>query len=344
MKRLVVFVVVLGLLGYGGSQAYGYWNYQVYTPVASSSQPVPFKVTQGEGATEIADDLQGKGLIRSSDVFNWYLKISGQRGDLQAGDFVLNKNMSIPQIVEALQHGKADQVAVRMPEGIPAKFMAQAVQDAGIGSAQDYLTATKDPAWQSQYDFLGSKPASRDLEGYLYPDTYSLNKGATPHDLVKAQLDHFGQVLTPDLRQAIQQATPARPVMSIDQVVILASIVQRETSKPENQTRVCEVFYNRLKIGEKLGSDPTVLYALGRLAGGLTADDLNVNSPYNTRKFAGLPPGPIGNPTAGAIKACVSPDNDDYLFFFTDPNGVTHFEATNAQFNADVQKYGVSGG
>ena len=344
MKRLVVFVVLLGLIGYGGSQAYGYWNYQVNTPVSSASQPVPFKVAQGEGAAEIADDLQAKGLIRSSDVFNWYLKVSGRRSVLQAGDFVLNKNMSIPQIVEALQHVKLYQVVVRMPEGIPAKFMAQAVQDAGIASTQDYLTAIKDPAWHSQYDFLGTKPGSRDLEGYLYPDTYSLNKGATAHDLVKAQLDHFAQVFTPDLRQSIQQPSAARPAMTIDQIVTLASIVQRETSKPENQTRVCEVFYNRLKIGEKLGSDPTVLYALGRLGGGLSADDLNVNSPYNTRRFAGLPPGPIGNPTAGAIKACVTPDDDNYLFFFTDPNGVTHFEKTSAEFNADMQKYGVSGG
>jgi len=344
LKRLVVLIVVLGAIAFGVNQAFSYWNYQVNTPVSSTSEPVAFKVTQGEGASEIADSLQGKGLIRSSDVFNWYLKINNQRGGLQAGDFVLNKNMNIPQIVDALQHGKLDQVAVRMPEGIPAKFMAQAVQDAGIGSAQDYLAATKDPAWQAQYDFLGAKPASRDLEGYLYPDTYTLDKGSTPHDLVKTQLDRFGQIFTPDMRASIQQASAARPAMSIDQIVILASIVQRETSKAENQTRVCEVFYNRLKTGDKLGSDPTVLYALGRVGGGLSADDLNVNSPYNTRKFAGLPPGPIGNPTQDAIKACVTPDNDDYLFFFTDKNGVTHFEKTSAEFNSDINKYGVSGG
>jgi UPF0755 protein len=344
VKRLAFLIIVLGAIAFGVNQAYSYWNYEVNTPVSSSSQPVAFKVTQGEGAAEIAVNLQLKGLIRSSDVFNWYLKLNNQRGDLQAGDFVLNKNMNIPQIVDALQHGKLNQVVVRLPEGIPAKFMAQAVQDAGIGSTADYLAATKDPAWQSQYDFLASKPAARDLEGYLYPDTYALNQGATPHDLVKTQLDAFGRNLTPDLRASIQQASAARPVMSIDQIVILASIVQRETSNPQNQTRVCEVFYNRLKTGDKLGSDPTVLYALGRLGGGLSADDLNVNSPYNTRKFTGLPPGPIGNPTIGAIKACVTPDNDDYLFFFTDKNGVTHFEKTNAEFNADINKYGVSGG
>lgn len=344
MKRLIVLIVVLGGLGFAGSQAWGYWNYEVYTPVSSHSQPVPFKVTTGEGPTEIAGDLQDKGLIRSGDVFNWYLKLNNERGVLQAGDFVLNKNMNIPQIVDALQHGKLDQVVVRLPEGIAAKFMAQAVQDAGIGSTKDYLTATQDPAWQSQYDFLGTKPASRDLEGYLYPDTYSLNKGSTAHDLVKAQLDRFGQVLTPDLRQQLKSPTDARPAVTIDQVVILASLVDREVNQPAERPRACEVFYNRLQQGIPLGVDATILYAEGRLGGSLTQDDLALNSPYNTRKHAGLPPGPIGNPTDSAVKGCVSPEKNDYLFYFTDKNGQTHFEKTIDQFNSDIQKYGVSGG
>ncbi len=344
MKKLIVFVIVLAALAFGASQAYAYWNYEVYTPVSNSSQPVPFRVSSGEAPSEIASGLKQKGLIRSTDVFNWYLKLSGEGGALQAGDFVLNKNMNIPQIVAALEHGKVDQVVVRMPEGIGYKFMAPAVQDSGIGSAQDYINAVKDPSWQSQYDFLGSRPAGRDLEGYLYPDTYSLNKGSTVHDLVKAQLDRFGQVFTPELRQAVQQPTAARPAVNIDEVVILASLVDREINKPEQRARACEVFYNRLKIGEPLGVDATILYALGRQGGSLTQDDLNLNSPYNTRKHPGLPPGPIGNPTDSALQACVNPENNDYLFYFTDKSGTTHFEKTIDQFNSDIQKYGVAGG
>jgi UPF0755 protein len=343
VKRLVVVVLVLAAIGFGGSQAYSYWNYEVYTPVSSKSVPVPFKVSEGEAPGDVADSLQSKGLIRSSDAFGWYLKFSGERGSLQAGDFVLNKNMNVPQIVSALQHGKLDQVVVRLPEGIGYKFMAQSVQDAGLGSTQDYINAAKDSSWQQQYDFLGGRAAGRDLEGYLYPDTYSLNKGATVHDLVKAQLDRFGQVFTPDLRQAIKQPTDARPAMSIDQVVILASLVDREVNKPEERPRACEVFYNRLSQHIPLGVDATILYAEGRLSGSLTQDDLALNSPYNTRKNAGLPPGPIGNPTDSAIKGCVSPEKNDFLFYFTDKNGTTHFEKTIDQFNSDIQKYGVAG-
>ena len=343
MKKLVVLVVLLGILGYGGSQAWGYWNYQVYTPVSSASVPVKFKVSAGESPADVADDLQSKGLIRSSDVFNWYLKVSGARGTLQAGDFVLNKNMNIPQIVDALAHGRADQVVVRMPEGIPAKFMAQAVQEAGLGSAQAYLDATNDPAWAAQYDFLSGKPKDRGLEGYLYPDTYALDKGATPKDLVKAQLDRFGQVFTPELRQAIQQSTDARPKESIDTIIILASMVDREVNKPEERPRVCEIFYNRLQVGEPLGVDATILYAEGRLSGPVTDVDLKLDSPYNTRLHGGLPPGPIGNPTESAIKGCVNPEKNDYMFYFTDKNGTTHFEKTLQEFNNDINKYGVSG-
>ena len=343
MKRLLALLLLLGVLGYAGSQAWSYWNYQVYSPVAAASQPVPFKVAAGETPAEVADDLQAKGLIRSADVFNWYLKVGGLRGGIQAGDFVLNRNMNMPQLVEALSHGHIDQVTVRMPEGIAAKFMAQSVADAGIGSAQAYLDAAKDPAWAVQYDFLGSKPKDRDLEGYLYPDTYSLNKGSTPKDLVKAQLDRFGSVFTPELRQSIQKPTDARPAQSIDQIVILASLVDREVNKPEERPRVCGIFYNRLKIGEKLGVDATVLYALGRLKGPVTDVDLQTNSPYNTRKFAGLPPGPIGNPTESAIRGCVNPEKTDYLFYFTDRDGKNHFERTLSEFNSDIAKYGVSG-
>ncbi len=346
MKKLVALLVVLGLVAYGASQAYGWWDYQVNTPVSTRSQKVDFKVTQGEGPSEVADDLQRKGLIHSADAFNWYLKISGRRGAIQAGDFVLDKKMTVPEIVDALEHGHVNQVVVRMPEGIPTKFAADTVASAGAFSAQDYLAAVNDPAWKGQYEFLAGLPAGRNpqLEGYLYPDTYYLDRGQTAHDLVKKQLDAFARQMTPDVRAAIGQKTPARQAVTVDQLVVLASMVDREANKDGDKPKVCEVFYNRLQAGEPLGVDATIVYALGVLKKDLTQDDLKINSPYNTRTHAGLPPGPIGNPTPGALNACINPDRDDYLFYFTDRNGVTHFEKTIGEFNSDIQKYGVSGG
>lgn len=346
MKKLVALIVVLGLVAFGASQAYGWWDYQVNTPVSSKPDAVNFTVSQGETPSEVADDLQAKGLIHSADAFNLYLKVAGQRGSIQAGDFVLKRNMTVPQIVDALQHGRLQQVAVRMPEGIPTKFAADTVASAGAFSAQDYLAAVNDPAWKGQYDFLGGLPGDRKplLEGYLTPNTYYLSRGQGAHDLVKLQLDGFAKLMTPEVRSSIAQKTPARQAVTVDQLVILASMVDREANKDADRPKVCEVFYNRLSIGERLGVDATIVYALGVLKKDLTQDDLNVNSPYNTRKFAGLPPGPIGNPSPSALNACINPDRDDYLFYFTDKNGVTHFEKTSAEFNSDIQKYGVSGG
>jgi UPF0755 protein len=344
VKKLLVLVLLVAGCGYGVSRGYDFYNTQVYSPVSSHSEPVNFTVQPGETPSEIGADLQDKRLIRSRDMFDLYLKFSGTRGVLQAGDFVLNRNMNVPQIVDALRHAHANQLAVQVPEGIPAKFIAQSLEQSGFAQAQAYLDAEKDPAWTGQYDFLAGKPADRDLEGYLYPDTYSLNKGATVRDLIRAQLDQLGKVFTPEMRQSISQPTDARPKETMDQILILGSMVDREVNRPAERPRVCGLFYNRLSIGMKLEIDATVLYALGRLKGSLTQEDLDVDSPYNTRKYPGLPPGPIGNPTASAIQGCINPEKNDYLFYFTDKSGVTHFEKTFQEFEADIAKYGVSGG
>jgi UPF0755 protein len=346
LKKLALLLVILGIAAFGASQAYGWWDYQVNTPVSARPDPVSFKVSTGEAPADVADDLQRKGLIHSADAFNWYLKLNGQRGTLQAGDFVLRKNMTMLEIIDALQHGKLQQLVMRMPEGIPTKFAASTVASAGAFSAQDYLNAVNDPSWKAQYDFLAGIPAGRNplLEGYLYPDTYYMDKGQTAHDLVKKQLDSFAKQLTPEVRSAITQKTPARPAVTIDQVVILASMVDREVNKDSEKARVCEVFYNRLEMGEPLGVDATIVYALGVLTKNLTTDDLNMNSPYNTRKRAGLPPSPIGNPTPSALQGCINPEQNDFVFYFTDKNGTTHFEKTINEFNSDIQKYGVLGG
>ena len=211
MKKLVVFLILIAGCGYGGSRAYDWVNYQIDTPVSTASQPVAFKIATGESSSQIGPELVQKGLIRDPEVFRYYLKYSGESANIQAGNYSLNRNMSLREIVAALQHGKEEQVSVTLPEGYPLKQMAPQVEQAGIASAADYLVAANDPSWN--YDFLAGRPAGQKppLEGFLYPDTYSLNKGATARDLVKAQLEEFGRVFTPELRAQAAQATAARP-------------------------------------------------------------------------------------------------------------------------------------
>jgi UPF0755 protein len=347
VKRLLVVLVGLAIIGFGTSRGIDWWNFNVNTPIASTSKSVPFHVDPGETPTQIGQDLYTLGLIRSTIAFDMYTRLTNTGPKYQAGSFVLNTNMSMVQIVDALQHGKADQKVITFPEGFPLREQAKIVAKKNIATSDEYLSAAQDPAWSSTYKFLPPIAAGAEapFEGYLFPDTYLVDPAAGVRGLIRAQLDQFGVVFSADVRAQIAQATPARPAQTVQSIVILASMVDREANAktPSDRGNVCSVYYNRLKINMTLGVDATLLYALKRLTPEPTAAELQLNSPYNTRTHAGLPPGPISNPGKAAITACVNPPQTQYLFYFTDHQGVTHFETNEQDFERDKQTYGLSG-
>jgi UPF0755 protein len=334
-------VLVVGLAGFAISRAFDWWSYEVNTPLSNSSRPVSVTVSQGDTPSQVADQLYTKHVIRNREAFVYYMRLTGGAGRLQAGDFSLSPNMSIATIASSLQSGRLEQLSVSFPEGYTLSLMAKAAEKAGLGTADQYTAAASDPGWS--YDFLAARPKGASLEGYLFPDTYSVNRTASVRDLIKRQLDQFGSVFSADLRAQAALATAERPAQSIQSIVILASIVEREVNRDPDRALVCSVLYNRLRINQPLQVDATVLYALGQWKAALTVDDLKVNSSYNTYLHPGLPPGPIANPGAAAIKACINPATGGYLYYFTDPKGVTHFERTAGEFSSDIQKYGVAG-
>jgi UPF0755 protein len=347
VKRLLVILLLIAIIGFGTSRGLDWWSLNVNTPISSTSHTVVFHVDPGETPTQIGQDLFNLGLIRNTIAFDLYTRFTNAGTKLEAGVFVLNMNMSLAQIVSALQHGKGNQKSITFPEGFPIREQAKVVESKGVGAAADYIAAAKDPAWRTTYSFLPSRPGNPDapFEGYLFPDTYLVDPAAGVKGLIKQQLDQFGVVFSSDLRAQIAQATPARPAESIQSIVILASMVDREANAttPTDRGNVCSVYYNRLKIGMTLGVDATLLYALGRLTPEPSFDELQSNTPYNTRTHAGLPPGPISNPGKAAILACINPPQTQYLFYFTDRQLVTHFETNQQDFDRDIQKYGVSG-
>ncbi len=347
MKRLAVILLVIAILGFGTSRGLDWWSLNVNTPIASTSHTIVFHIDAGETPTQIGQDLFNLGLIRNTIAFDLYTRITNAGPKLEAGVFVLNKNMSLAQIVSALQHGTADQKAITFPEGFPIREQAKVVESKGVGTAADYIAAAKDPALRTTYAFLPTNPGNPDapFEGYLFPDTYLVDPAAGVRGLIKEQLNQFGVVFSADLRAQIAQATPARPAESIQSIVILASMVDREANAttPSDRGNVCSVYYNRLKLNMAMGVDATLLYALGRLTPEPTAAELQLNSPYNTRTHVGLPPGPISNPGKAALLACINPPQTQYLFYFTDRQLVTHFETNQQDFDRDIQKYGVSG-
>jgi peptidoglycan lytic transglycosylase G len=344
VRRLLTLVVVIAMLGFGTSRGLDWWNYSVNTPASTTSQPVVFHVDRGELAAQIGDDLYTQHLIRDRNAFDIYVRITNAAPKFEAGTFLLNRNMNLTQIIDRLEHGSADQVVVTIREGFPLKFQAQDVEKSGLGTAADYLTAAMDPALGAAYPFLASRPTNADppLEGYLFPDTYSIDRTGGVTQLVKKQLDQFGTVFSPALRDQITQATATRPAESVEAIVILASMVEREANKDADRGNVCSVYYNRLKVGMPLGVDATLLYALGRLTPEPTYPELQLNTPFNTRTHVGLPPGPISNPGKAALLACINPPSTAYLYYFTDPDGVTHFETNQNDFCRELQQHGMS--
>lgn len=343
MKRLLVLVFLLVGCGFAGNRGYDWYTNQVQTPMSSTSQKVAFHIDQGESSNQIANDLADKGLIRTPEVFLFYLRYQNQGARLEAGDFVLDRTMTMRQIIDTLGNAKVQQVTVTFPEGSTMKIMAQQAAQAGLGTTNSYVAAASDHSWQ--YDFLQGRPAGAqaNLEGFLFPDTYKLDKGATARDLVKRQLDRFAQQVTPALTPLAQPA-PGRPAESPFTLITLASMVEREVAKDPDRAIVCGIFYNRLASHMLLEDDPTVLYGLDKPQGPLTDQDKKKDTPYNTYLHPGLPAGPISNPGLASINACISPQKTDYLFFFSDANRVTRYAKTFAEHLKQQQQYGVAPG
>src|SRR5256714_12116513 len=214
MKRLITVIVILAVLGFGTSRAFDWWNFNVNTPIASTSNNVTFHVDPGESPAQIGSDLYDLHLIRSTIAFDMYTRLTDAGPKFQVGSFVLSTNMSLSQIVAALQHGRPDEKTITFPEGFPAWYQSKLLDEKKIGVAPNYITgaeylkAAKDPAWASTYKFL-PPPGNGDspLEGYLFPDTYLVDPALGAKGLVQAQLDQFASVFSADWRAQIAQPT-----------------------------------------------------------------------------------------------------------------------------------------
>src|SRR5215831_5077892 len=202
MRKLIAAVVVIALLGFGTTRAIDWWNFNVNTPVSSNSHSVTFHIDPGETSSEIGSNLFDLGLIRSTIAFDLYTRVTDAGPKFQAGAFLLNTNMSLSQIVSALQHGRPDEKTITFPEGFPLRYQAQLLNDKKIGSitAAEYVKAASDPTLKATYTFLPLAPPSSDFpyEGYLFPDTYLVDPAAGAKGLITEQLDQFATVFSAD--------------------------------------------------------------------------------------------------------------------------------------------------
>jgi UPF0755 protein len=322
---LVVIVVVLG----GGA-----WIYtSVERPYKGYEAQEQFvDIPSGSGTATMARRLADAGVVRSAQVFRVAVWLRGSSRRLQAGEYRFDQPMTAADVVDKISRGDVYVRAVTFREGLTVREMASVFESAGYGRASEFIEAARKAEVVREMD-----PEAKDLEGYLFPDTYTLPRRTTAEQLVERMVARFEKVMTPELRnKAVERGFTVR------QVVTLASLVEKETAKPEERPVVAGVYTNRMRIGMGLQCDPTVIYALmlaGRYDGNIRKGDLQIDSPYNTYRYAGLPPGPIAAPGEASLRAAVEPADVPYLYFVSRNDGSHVFSTTLDEHNRNVNNF-----
>ncbi len=322
---------------------------QLSVPASLTPQPARFVVLPGAAARTIAHDLDVAGLIKDAQLFEAYVRVNGLSERLQAGVYSLSPSMTIPEIAQALQHGRPDSLTVTVPEGWRIEQVGDYLKNSGLLDGDAYRQmAGGDLAGldTAGYGFLDLRPAGASLEGYLFPDTYALPlQGATSADLVKDQLDDFAMQVLPVYQQAFADGTTH---LTLHEALTLASIVEREAVVDDERPVIAAVYLNRLGQDMRLQADPTVQYGMGFQTGTgqwwknpVSLDEYaTVNSRYNTYLYPGLPPGPICNPGLASVRAALNPAKHDYLYFVAMPGTGRHvFARTYEEHLANVSRY-----
>jgi len=328
----------------------GWFAWALLTPVSPAGQTFVM-LHPGYSTRRIASELKRAGVIRSEDAFILWHYLHRRRS-LKAGEYLFEKPANAKDVHRRLAHGDVYFHTVVVPEGFTMFDVAHAVEAAGLGPATDFLKVV-----QSDTQLIADlAPGAQSLEGYLFPDTYEFSRMQTMEDMAAAMVKQFRQVahqigLTPATAERVQggsgvplQATSGSqvPPDDIQRTVILASIVEKETSVPGERPLVASVYCNRLAKRIALDADPSIIYAellAGTYQGALHHADMQFRSPYNTYRNAGLPPGPIGNPGRSSLEAAMHPAPSDYYYFVADAAGHHRFAHTIEEHNKNVAAY-----
>lgn len=318
--RKILIILVLAVFG-----AVGWLAWAVFTPVTPAGQKFVL-LRPGYSTRKIASELKAAGVIENEKAFLIWHYFHRKRS-MKAGEYLFEKTATLADIHDRLAHGDIYVHTVVIPEGYTMFDIAQAVEQAGLGTQEEFLRVA-----MSSTDLIQDvAPEARSLEGYLFPDTYEFTRTQSVREIVSVMVHHFRQVAN-----AIGLTSEVHPT------VVMASIVEKETANADERPMVASVYYNRLTKRMALDADPSVIYAellAGVYQGALHHADMQVNSPYNTYRYPGLPPGPIGNPGRSALEAAMHPAKSDYLYFVSDGQGHHRFARNLQEHNKNVTAY-----
>ncbi|MCX6728427.1 MAG: endolytic transglycosylase MltG [Candidatus Saccharibacteria bacterium] len=338
---LIISLAVVALIIISIICGYIWFQFQLSPAGSDKHQYIKIKVAENSTSSQISQQLQDKKIIRSALVFDLYVRLSDKGGKLQAGTYRLSPADSTSEIINHFTKGSVDKYEITFYPGATLvdnsnktvkQDVTSVLKKAGYTQAEitEGLNDTYDTA--SDKILFTGKPAETDLEGYIFGDTYSINDGASVHEILQRTMDKFYKVVVDNNLITSYKSHN----LSLYQGITLASVVQREANKVEDQNQVAQVFYSRLAKGMTLGSDVTYQYIADKTG---VARDPNLDSPYNTRRFTGLPPGPIASPGIFALQAVANPASGDYLFFLAGDDGVMYYARTSAEHDANITKY-----
>lgn len=317
------------LLGTAGLAAVGLGMWVLLTPTPiMRSGPRTIEIPLHQGVAGVARQLQDEGIVRSRLAFILLAAITGKARSLKAGEYLVPRNESALGVLALLASGRVVQHHVVLPEGHSLAELARLLEAERLATVPEVFRAAQDPAF-----LLSQGIAAESVEGYLFPDTYQLVRGMTPEEILARMVGRMRERMSPILAEI-----RAREI-TVHAALTLASIIEREAVDPSEMPLISAVFWNRMRRDMPLQADPTVQYAVGRERQRLTREDLQADSPYNTYRRPGLPPGPIGNPGLAAIRAAINPAPVGYLYFVAADDRSHHFSTTLEEHNAAVARY-----
>lgn len=336
MKRVLVGVALLLALGLGALVAGGIWVWaRLQEPYGSFPGTEVFvEIPPGESTRGIGRRLVEAGVIRDEFTFRLAWRLQGQGRSLKAGEYRFADAAPPAAVIDRVARGDVYLLPITFPEGLTFEEKASVFEQAGFGSATEFIAAARRPERIHRLD-----PEADTLEGYLFPDTYHLPRHTTADALVARMVARFNEVFDPAWRDEA-----AARGLTMRQLIAIASLVEKETARADERHTVSAVYNNRFRIGMPMQADPTVIYALklaGRWDGNITRADLQFDSPYNTYRYPGLPPGPIASPGRAAIEAAARPADVDYLYFVSRNDGSHVFSRTLPEHNRAVQEWQI---
>jgi len=329
-KKIFIFLIFLTAI----FLLFGFFWQGIYLPKEKNGKEyLIFRINRGEGVKEIAQNLEKEKLIKGSWFFVVYNFFTCNTPKLQAGTYLLSPSMNIPEIVEKFVRGDVVKEKITILEGWTIEDIADYLEEKGIVSKEDFLKATKKD-FSNEFEFLKEKPKDASLEGYLFPDTYEVKLEESSEEIIKKMLKNFDSKLTPNLREEIK-----RQNKTIFEILILASLLEKEVKTKEDKELVAGILWKRLENKMPLQVDATITYITGKKTTKISIEETQIDNPYNTYKYLGLPPGPICNPGLESILAAIYPKESDYWYYLSTPDGKTIFSKTLQEHNIAKTKY-----